>query len=746
MHISRLELENIKSYAAANFEFARGTTAITGHNGAGKTTIIEAIAWVLFDLLEYKKDEFVRRGEKKGWVRLTLVSSLDEREYTVYRDTGAGYHVTDPQLNQRIADKKDEVFRFLWQHLGLEPGTDLKSLFRQAIGVPQGTFTAIFLDGTTERKVAFDRLLKVEEYRQAAEKLRETSRYLDTQVAGIRENLARNEGQLARVDLVNSEHKTVVQEIAKLKENVQALAHSIAEKTTAVKYLDELERIENALTAVRAEKVRIAANLDNISKSRTEIETLKPKAANQEMLEKDITKLLSEVAVARSVATQITGLETRLARLRESYSANQSEIRNARANSAEGSKLAQLEVLDAELLSKIASSRAELERDKKFQSEIKNGLCPILSQKCLNLKPGQTLDDFVSSQFGELTTQISAFEMKRKTVSVNLQTARAAATFAAKLETLHTREGELAAEGKHLKTEQDQLQSQIAVLPELEKDLGAMESNLSRLGDPRSRIKFLENELGREPELRNQLSKIDGSIEQLSDEHGSSIEQLENIKGVLAANGKYEPSIHLAVRDELRESERRSAELGATLAASNRREVQLAIEIEHFAKLREMLATELREKERLEKVAEMASFIRETLKEAAPRVARNYVYHVSLEANLMFREITGNAEQTLKWGEDYAIMLEEDGFERPFQSMSGGEQMAAALSVRLALLKQLTDIRIAFFDEPTTNMDAERRENLAMQISRITHFDQLFVISHDDTFENYVDNVISVGN
>ncbi|MBK8304844.1 MAG: AAA family ATPase [Chloracidobacterium sp.] len=122
------------------------------------------------------------------------------------------------------------------------------------------------------------------------------------------------------------------------------------------------------------------------------------------------------------------------------------------------------------------------------------------------------------------------------------------------------------------------------------------------------------------------------------------------------------------------------------------------------------------------------------------------MHHVSLEANLLFREITGNAERTLKWGEDYAIMLEEDGYERPFQSFSGGEQMAAALAIRLALLKQLTDIRIAFFDEPTTNMDAERRENLAMQISRITHFDQLFVISHDETFDNFVDNVVSVGN
>ena len=110
----------------------------------------------------------------------------------------------------------------------------------------------------------------------------------------------------------------------------------------------------------------------------------------------------------------------------------------------------------------------------------------------------------------------------------------------------------------------------------------------------------------------------------------------------------------------------------------------------------------------------------------------------------MFREIMGDATRSLKWAEDYSIVLEEDGFERPFASLSGGEQMAAALAVRLGLLKQLSDIRVAFFDEPTTNMDLERRDNLAQQISRITNFDQLFVISHDETFDNFVDNVIEV--
>src|SRR6266513_2805750 len=109
MHISKIELENIKSHVSSVFEFIRGTTAITGENGAGKTTVIEAIAWVLFDLLEYKKEDFVRRGAKKGSVRITFESGLDEREYIVFRDTGSGYRVTDPRLQLRIADKKEEV-------------------------------------------------------------------------------------------------------------------------------------------------------------------------------------------------------------------------------------------------------------------------------------------------------------------------------------------------------------------------------------------------------------------------------------------------------------------------------------------------------------------------------------------------------------------------------------------------------------------------------------------------------------
>ena len=156
------------------------------------------------------------------------------------------------------------------------------------------------------------------------------------------------------------------------------------------------------------------------------------------------------------------------------------------------------------------------------------------------------------------------------------------------------------------------------------------------------------------------------------------------------------------------------------------------------------MQAEFAEKEKLDRVFEATDFIRDTLKRAAPEVAKSYLFSISREANEIFREISGSAERTLRWTEDYEIVLEEMGHERPFINLSGGEQMAAALSVRLALLKQLSDVRVAFFDEPTTNLDRERRERLAQQIGQIRNFDQLFVISHDDTFDENVDYNIHI--
>jgi exonuclease SbcC len=138
----------------------------------------------------------------------------------------------------------------------------------------------------------------------------------------------------------------------------------------------------------------------------------------------------------------------------------------------------------------------------------------------------------------------------------------------------------------------------------------------------------------------------------------------------------------------------------------------------------------------------MMEQFRKVIKDAAPHVLRAMLSDISAEANRIFGEIMGDRSAQLTWADDYEISLLRQGVKRAFAQLSGGEQMSAALAVRLALLKKLSTINIAFFDEPTQNMDEQRRSNLAEQIRRVRGFDQLIVISHDDTFEQGLDSLI----
>jgi len=182
MLIERIELENIKSYRHLVVDWRRGTTAISGENGAGKTTLVEAIGFALFDYLPYSQVRFVREGEKYGRVVVHLVGG-DERPYIVERRCGSGsrWFIHDDEANLRIEQSAD-VLDKLHELFGIDRERPLASLFRDALGVPQGTFTAIFLESASKRKQTFDTLLQIEDYKTAADNLLETQKQYKEQM------------------------------------------------------------------------------------------------------------------------------------------------------------------------------------------------------------------------------------------------------------------------------------------------------------------------------------------------------------------------------------------------------------------------------------------------------------------------------------------------------------------------------------------------------------------------------------
>jgi exonuclease SbcC len=1009
MHIARVELENIKSYRRAEFAFERGTTAIMGRNGAGKTTIIEAIAWALFDTLDYNKDDFLRRGARKGSVRVTFESDLDGRQYTVYRDTGQGYYVHDPALNMRIAERKTDVLAFLRMHLGIEPGMDMKALYKSAIGVPQGSFTAIFSEVSKARKAAFDPLLKVEEYREGAERLRDAVHLIRERAACVRERIAGAEGQLARYDELVSEHEAAHDAAQKLGAALEELQSEAQARALVV---DELEAAEKRAQEARAELDRLAAQsaaaqarlqaaereleaatralerqqatareheehlaaLDLLRRLETDraardrlrerlaalasqaaaaegdvrrleealaaalrageaVAALEEKVREQEELERERDRLrdlraqavaaqaraaqldaelktlrkqhaetkqrIAEAEAARGAQAQVEKLEierlqveTDLARerealtsrahlvnarraeareierLRSSIAALEKETALEAALSQQAAQVADLERREREIAHTIARLGAEIARDERMRAEIKGGLCPILSQRCLNLAEGQTLDGYFTDQLTANRAAVESSEAERAKITAALRAAREAekslarldearrslsrdrdllaeheatlaeidrtlatlpadqkrrreleiqlgsldlelkaardvARRAAELDSARRRLKEIEAEGKRKRDEHAEKTAAAAGLGTLETDIQQVEMRLRALEDPRGQRARMRAEAARAASIRidvedarkrwqaleDEMREARARVERFSQldavwqeatatrertieahrEHLASRALAETLPARRAefaqsaaeaerlareteavsaraaqAAALYDRDRHVRERAALAAVRERAAAVGAQAAAALERAAALRAEIDRLAKVRESLKEEFRAKEKLDRMAEATDFIRDVLKQAGPEVTRSYLYNVSVEANQLFREITGESGRTLQWTGDYEIVLEEDGYERAFPSLSGGEQMAAALAVRLALLKQLSDIRIAFFDEPTVNMDAERRERLAQAIGQIRNFDQLFVISHDDAFEESVDHTVHV--
>jgi exonuclease SbcC len=260
MRITSVELTNIKSYRHAVIPFEKGATAIRGRNGAGKSTLVEAIGFALFDALPYKQAQFVREGERVGVVAVTFLSALDEREYQVVRKCGGvtEWYAYDQEIGARIAEQKVDMYAFLRQHLRIEGEVELPALFNDALGVPQGSLTADFLETSANRKKKFDALLQVEEYRKSAEKLNDTRQHLQLQQKDQERAIAdleRETGQLpvwraTRIALIERDQEltTALKRIERETQQVGARHKALARQEA------ELRQAEGAAQVAGAER------------------------------------------------------------------------------------------------------------------------------------------------------------------------------------------------------------------------------------------------------------------------------------------------------------------------------------------------------------------------------------------------------------------------------------------------------------------------------------------------------------
>ncbi len=151
----------------------------------------------------------------------------------------------------------------------------------------------------------------------------------------------------------------------------------------------------------------------------------------------------------------------------------------------------------------------------------------------------------------------------------------------------------------------------------------------------------------------------------------------------------------------------------------------------------------------LNKKCELAKKFRENLSSMGRFVAARLMQAIETAATDNFRKITGRAEQ-IRWinneKESYSIFLtagQDIEKQKRFEMLSGGEQVAVALSVRAAMASALTRANFAIFDEPTINLDSEKKIALAESLKEmLKNLNQAIIVTHDETFTEMAQKII----
>jgi len=885
MRITSINLENVKSYKEAHIAFADGTNAISGHNGAGKSTILEAIGFVLFDYLQTTQQDLVRYGEKTATIEIVVENKGET--YNIIRACGASSKYTVFQGDEQLTINKGDTIEWLYGFLGISRGEDLPTIFKDAVGVPQGLLTTAFLETAANRKRVFAPLLHVDEYEKAWTNLRETERAVTDKLHTEELTIAGLTASVADRDELENKLSNTQRILIDLEAQLELKqAHEIVINSTLSGYdalKVQLEKARQKLEMLKLQEQSATSNIEHAKVELAEAEKAAAVIAETEEAYKThnsasekVVELQAEKAILDSATADIRILESELKQTKDLIADTEEALSEAEEAEVKVSELkpyaAQLEKQSA-LIAVMYSNQTKLYPLQKRHEEQKKSLERyegILEESLANLEKAETIRAELSRTINNLTnlevditkiseagvatkTEIEVLEKRLEMLSGDQSTCPICGTEltdAHKEELVNDINAEmtglkahdstnrekwkaLSDEIKHVKSEINSLESELRGLPSqstvdtyrdtvnrmraeveaLEQDIQKIESETQGIvaeTAEEKRLKVLVTELRSKEAIANRKAEIErrliGFVDKAEQAHimmgglvtkifeygntntmletyqnalstseqgyrlyianvnqAGTVEdkrsaakdlemQISNLKIDLEAETKdvdffsceYSPEKHTAVivtRDELTKD--------LAMVVSNQRvekrtleetEEKLKVIYEKAAALNEHNATYMH----IKTVQSTLGYLRQAIRDAGPEITKMIVAAVSISADRLFSEIMQDPAAHLVWTEDYDIIISDGDQERHFNQLSGGEQMSAALSVRMALLKEISSIDIAFFDEPTVNLDAQRRESLAEQILGVRGFTQLFVISHDDSFEYGTDNVVKV--
>jgi DNA repair protein SbcC/Rad50 len=500
MHLNKLIIRNFKKFRRADVEFQDGLTGIVGSNGAGKSTIVEAVAWALYgNRASSIKRDYIRnaRSGDTDSVEIRLGLSLGSRELTIYRAMKGKSLIPEAILlldGQRIATGTKDVDQRLEDILKISYQDFMKTFYAR-----QKDLDNLLKEGGSGKREYLLKLLGLEDIKEKAiEEIKSDRTTLDEK----RNRLA---GALAEIG------------------NVEArLEKAASDMLLAGRELEEIERTKSAKEATR-------------EKRKMELEAMNEKTRSHGLLAERATQLEEQERQEREI---VNAANTRLAEI-ESLRKRLTDLGPKLERLASIEYLLELlepkRMVYEEISRETAAAGAALRGEEKALLENKQRLLELDKDRALldDLKPKEAEHTKVQTfllcleglrdRYGELQTRQKEETVRREALLANFARTKKA------IEDLHKARARLEEIAPCLE-EEKRLKSELAELSvqrEKQKDLEgftsrkiALESRRARLEGEATRARQDLENLGsleqRETELRRQDRDLDRLVTELN--------------------------------------------------------------------------------------------------------------------------------------------------------------------------------------------------------------------------------------
>lgn len=380
MILNLVELHNFMSYADATLDLTGIAVAcLTGQNGAGKSALLDAVTWALFEEARASSDELIRLGEREMWV--DLIFAHEGRLYRVRRSrqrsgkAGSSKGTSKGNLEFMVADgvleagkdsfNQETLSTIKWNSMTAasmkETGKTILDLLRMdydtfinSAYLKQGRSDEFTLKPPAERKQVLSEILGLSYFDRLRDEARDRAKLLKGKIDFLSGSVSHGDALLesktqVEAQVASSRHD--LEEVTALTQDIETRVKELTERVQSLKLIEvniagnekRLSETQTALARLLSERLELSVKTDGLA------ELLQEGAS----LEKD----LAEFESTRSQVELLDNLQLSLQELSERKIALAGELARLRSRLE-----LTLEQKEKELQQE-ESRRLELERD-----------------------------------------------------------------------------------------------------------------------------------------------------------------------------------------------------------------------------------------------------------------------------------------------------------------------------------------------------------------------------------------------